>query len=170
MLWARSLSCPCRAPVVMGDKSRMECGRDTGSGLCWLVRAPSYLLIFIPVPPCRLSASAISISTGISIGQARSSFRWNVSCFRAGGGRHNFHLVLFRFSHHHCLLRISEPGRAGRQWVVCLRDGSVQLRLISAGWLEHLRRKGMDRNNGCLRVLDPVMHPSKRCWVTEEEK
>lgn len=45
----------------------------------------------------RLSASALSISTGISTGQARSSFPWNVSCFRVGGGRHNFRRVLSLF-------------------------------------------------------------------------
>lgn len=54
---AQNDAAPCRASVVMGDKSRMECGRDAGLGLCWLVRAPSYLLIFIPVP-----VPAISIS------------------------------------------------------------------------------------------------------------
>ena len=54
---AQDDAAPCRAPVVMGDKSRMECRRDAGSGLCWLVRAPSYLLIFIPV-----AVPAISIS------------------------------------------------------------------------------------------------------------
>lgn len=55
-----------------------------------------------------------AISTGISIGQARSSFPWNVSCFRAGGGRRNLHLVLslFSLSLFPHLFRMSEPRRA----------------------------------------------------------
>lgn len=61
---AQDGAAPCRAPVVMGDKSRMGCGRDAGSGMSWLVRAPSYLLIFIPVP-----VPVISISISISARQ-----------------------------------------------------------------------------------------------------
>lgn len=59
----------------------------------------------------RLSASALSISTGISTGQARSSFPWNVSCFRVGGGRHNFYLILSLFPS--SLFPQSQTERAG---------------------------------------------------------
>lgn len=83
---AQNDAAPCRALVVVGDKKkRMECGRDAGLGLCWLVRARHRIYSsFIPVLVCRLSASAIStgiIDISTSTGQARSSFLCNVSCF-----------------------------------------------------------------------------------------
>lgn len=99
------------------QKSRMECGRDAGSGLCWLVRAPSYLLIFIPVPVPVISISPQHQQAASASARPVLRFPGTFLVLGLAGAVTIFILFSRFFPHRRCFLnlRMSKPGPAGRQ-------------------------------------------------------